>query len=324
VFEQFADRVGGSPVLCRTGMVQLLPRADLAEWEAELYRQRDFGIEVHPISEHELMEVDPNARLAEDEAAVFERGAGYVEAVQVIASFAEAARREGADIRQGVEVRGILTEKGKVGGVETNEGPYECARLVLTTGAWTARLPRMVKIEMPVQAGRAQAALFRRPADSGRRGIVFADFVQGLYLRPGQGDLILAGDLTPPPSDPPLDPDACNEAADGDWLPGVRQRLIRRYPAMHCGFGRGGYALPTALTPDRQPILDRLPSLEGAFCAAGFGNESFLLAPLVGQVLAQWIVENTVGDVDLTPLSLARFAEKEPAPVAEVAPPAEK
>jgi glycine/D-amino acid oxidase-like deaminating enzyme len=323
MFEQFAERVGGPPVFWRTGMVQLFPRAELAEGEAHLQSQRDRGIEVRLISEQELMEVDPNARLADDEAAAFEPGAGYVEAVQVVASLAEAARREGADIRQGVEVRALLAEKGKVVGVETNEGPYECARLVLAAGAWTARLPRTVKIELPVQAGRAQTALFRRPADSGRRGVVFADFVQGLYLRPGQGELILAGDLTPPPSDPPLDPDACNEAADGDWLPSIRQRLIRRYPAMHCGFGRGGYALPTALTPDHQPILDCLPGLEGAFCATGFGNESFLLAPLIGQLLARWIVENTVGDLDLTPLSLARFTEKEPPPAAEATLPAE-
>jgi glycine/D-amino acid oxidase-like deaminating enzyme len=167
-----------------------------------------------------------------------------------------------------------------------------------------------VQVELPVRAGRAQVALFRRPADSGRRGAVFADFVQGLYLRPAQGDLLHAGDLEPTGEDS-VDPDAYNEAADGDWLPGLRQRLIRRYPAMHCGFGRGGYGLLTARTPDGQPVLDRLPGLEGAFCAAGFGGEGFLLAPLVGQVLAQWAADGPSADVDVTPFGLARFAQTE-------------
>ncbi len=267
------------------------------------------------------MEVDPNAHLAEDEIAVFERAAGYVEAVQVVASFAEAASREGADIRQGVEVRALLADKGKITGVETNEGAYECARLVLATGAWAAQLPRTVKVEVPVRAGRAQVALFRRPAGSGRRGIVFADDVQGLYLRPAQGDLIHAGDLAAPPEEPALDPDLCSEAADADWLPIIRQRLIRRYPAMHCGFNRGGYGLPVSRTPDGLPILDRLPELEGAFCAAGFGSVSFLLAPLAGQVMAQWLVEGTTGNVDITPFRLARFAQTEPTPAAATEPP---
>jgi sarcosine oxidase subunit beta len=320
VFEHFADLIGGPPLFWRTGMVQLTPRSAESELEASIAQQREMGVDVRQISAQELMEVDPNARLADDEAAIFERAAGYVEAVQAVASFAEAARQHGADIRQGVEVRTLLSDKGKISGVETNEGIYECGRLVLATGAWAARLPRTLKIELPVQAGRTQVALFRRPADGGRRGAVFADFTQGLYVRPAQGDLIHAGDLTPStPSEE--NGDSYDEAADGDWLRSVRQRLIRRCPAMHCCFGRGGYALMTAQTPDGLPILDRLPGLEGAFCATGFGRESFLLAPMVGQVLAQWLIDNTAAEVDLTAFSLARLSETKNTPVAENAEP---
>lgn len=311
VFEHFADLVGGPPVFWRTGMVQFMPRSEQDELDERLVRQRELGIDAQRLSEHELMEVDAGARLADDESAIFERSAGYVEPVQVVASFAEAARRGGADLHQGVEVRALLVEKGKVKGVETNEGTYECARLVLATGAWAAQLPSTVKLEVPVSASRAQVAMFRRPADSGRRGAVLADHVQGVYLRPSQGDLLHVGELQPPPDEPSIDPDAYNEAADGDWLPVVRQRLLRRYPAMHCGFGRGGYGLSTSRTPDGRPILGTLPGLEGAFCAAGFGADSFLLSPLVGQVVAQCVIEDKVADMDLTPFGLERFAAKE-------------
>jgi glycine/D-amino acid oxidase-like deaminating enzyme len=314
VFEHFSDLIGGPQVFSRTGMVQLMPRRQEAEWDALLARQQELGVEVRRIDEHELMEVDPNARIAEDEIAVFEREAGYVEAVQVVASFAEAARREGADIREGVEVRAILTEKGKVSGVETNEGVYQCDRLVLATGAWAPQLPRTLQIELPVRAQRTQVALFRRPVAVGRRGAIFADFVQGLYVRPGQADSIYAGDLALSLSDATEDPDVYNEAADADWLPSIRQRLIRRCPAMHSCFGRGGYALLIAQTPDGLPILDRLPDLEGAYCAAALGNESFLLAPLLGQILTQWLTGDTVADLDLTPFQLARFSQTEPPP----------
>ena len=309
VFEHFADLIGGPPVFWRTGMVQLLPRREEADVDAHLARQQELGIDVRRIADQELMEVDPNARVADDEIAVFERAAGYVEAVQVVASFAEAARREGADIREGVEVRAILTEKGSLVGVETNEGTYECGRLVLATGAWAPQLPHTLKIELPVRANREQVALFRRPVAVGRRGAVFADFVQGLYLRPAQGDLLHAGDLVSPPSDAPGDPDAYNEVADSDWLPSIRQRMIRRCPALYSSFSRGGYALLIGQTPDGLPILDRLPDLEGAYCAIAPGNDSFLLAPLIGQIMTQWLIENTVPDVDLTPFRLARFAE---------------
>lgn len=313
VFEHFADLIGGPPVFWRTGMVQLMPRREEAELDAYLAQQQEWGIDVRRISDQELMEVDPSARVADDEAAVFERAAGYVEAVQVVASFAEAARREGADLREGVEVRAILAEKGKVARVETNEGTYQCGRLVLATGAWAPQLLRTLKIELPVQASRTQVALFRRPVAVGRRGAVFADFVQGLYLRPAQGDLLHAGDLALAPSEVLDESEVYNEAADSDWLRGIRQRMIRRCPALYSCFGRGGYALLIGQTPDGLPILDRLPGLEGAYCAIAPGNENFLLAPLIGQVMTQWLLENTVPDVDLTAFRLARFTEKETA-----------
>jgi sarcosine oxidase subunit beta len=317
VFEHFADLFGGPPLFWRTGMLQLTPRRDEVERDAQLAQHHELGIDVRRIGEQEMMEVDPNARLAEDESALFERAAGYVEPVQVVASFAEAARREGADLRQGVEVRALLADKGKMSGVETNEGTYSCGRLVLATGAWAARLPAALDIALPVQAQRVQAALFRRPADSGRRGAVFADFVQGMYVRPAQGELLHAGDIPPLKSVEIVDAEDYDESADGAWLPSVRQRLIRRCPAMHCCFGRGGYALLSAQTPDGLPILDRLPGLEGAFCAAGFGGDNFLLSPLVGQALAQWLIDNNSSEVDLSPFSLTRFAGAEDASAAE-------
>src|SRR6266849_3898955 len=62
--------------------------------------------------------------------------------------------------------------------------------------------------------------------------------------------MIHAGSIAGEEVDDPVDPDNYNEAADGDWLPQVRQRLSRRYPAMHCGYGRGGYG---ALDPGPLP-----------------------------------------------------------------------
>lgn len=324
VFEHFADLIGGPPVFWRTGMVQLMPRAAEADLNARIAHQHEMGIEVQRVGEQELMEVDASARLADDETALFEQAAGYVECVQVVASFAEAARREGADIREGVEVRAVAAEKSRVVGVETNEGLYRCRRLVLTTGPWAPRLPRTLKVELPVQVTRRQVASFRRPVAVGRRGVIFADFVQGIYLRPGLGDFLHVGDLPAPANDSGNDPDSYNEGADSDWLPGIRQRMIRRCPAMHCCFNRGGYAFLSDQTPDGLPILDRLPDVEGIYCAIASGDESFLLAPLIGQVLTQWLLDNTIAEIDLTPFRLTRFTQKDAASTDEAIPPKDR
>jgi len=312
VFEQFPDVVGGPSVFTRTGMVLVVNERDRAGLEANMSLQQGLGVDVRLVSGDELMDLDPNARLAEGELAAFESEAGYVEAVQVVASLADAARRARADVRLGVEVKAILSEKGKVVGVETNEGRYECGTLILATGPWAAQLAHDLKITLPVQACRTQVALFRRPPNSGRRGVVYGDFVQGIYFKPTHGEMVHAGSLAGEEVQDPVDPDDYNEAADGSWLPTIRQRLGRRYPTMHHGYGRGGYGALYAITPDWHPILDRLPGLEGAYCAVGFSGHGFKLSPIVGQLMSELIVDGHAKTLDIAALRLARFEENDP------------
>lgn len=312
VFEQFPDQVGGPPVFTRTGMVLIVNERDRAGLDANMALQRSLGVDVRLVSADELMDIDANARLAEGELSAFESEAGYVEAVQAVASYADAARRARADIRLGVEVKAILVEKGKVVGVETNEGRYSCGTLILATGPWAAQLARDLKIPLPVQACRTQVALFRRPPASGRRGVVYGDFVQGIYFKPTHGEMVHAGSLAGEEIQDPVDPDDYNEAADGSWLPTIRQRLGRRYPAMHHGYGRGGYGALYGITPDWHPILDRLPGLEGAYCAVGFSGHGFKLSPLVGQLMSELIVDGQAKTLDIAPLRLARFEDNDP------------
>jgi sarcosine oxidase, subunit beta len=311
VFERFDDCVGGPPVFTHTGMVIVVHERDRAALEANVAVQRELGIDVRLVSAQVLADIDPNARLAEDEVAAFEAEAGYVEAVQAVASFAEAARREGADIRLGVEVRSLVKEGDKVAGVDTNEGRYHSGCVILATGPWAARLADGAGLRLPVQACRTQVALCRRPPDFGRRGVVYGDFVQGIYFKPTHGDMIHAGSLAGEETQDVVDPDHYNEAAHGDWLPQVRQRLGRRYPAMHRGYGRGGYGALYEVTPDWHPIIDRLPGLEGAYCAVGFSGHGFKMAPVVGQLLAEMVVDGKAAALDITPLRLARFAEND-------------
>jgi sarcosine oxidase subunit beta len=309
VFEHFDEIVGGPPVFTHTGMALIVNERDKPGLEANLTMQRELGIDVRMVSAQDLAQIDPNTTLAEEELAAFESEAGYVEAVQVVASYAEAATRHGADIRQGVEVKQLLVQKSRLAGVETSEGRYQCKILVLATGPWAAQLGKEIGLELPVQSCRTQVALFRKPADASRRSIVYGDFVQGLYFKPTHGEMIHAGSIAGEEKDNPVDPDHYNEAANGDWLPQVRRRLSRRCPAIHRGYGRGGYGALYAITPDWHPILDRFPGVEGVYCAAGFSGHGFKMSPIVGQLMAELILDGKATTLDIAPLRLARFAE---------------
>src|SRR5260370_18104355 len=289
-FEHFEDVVGGPPVFTHTGMVVVVNQRDRSGLETNVAMQRELGIDVRMVSRRELTDIDSNVRLAEDELAAFEAEAGYVEAVQVVAAFAEAAGRHGVDIRQGVEVQELLLAGDRVVGALTNEGRYHCKTVILATGPWAARLAQEIGIALPVQPCRTQVALYRRPTDFGRPCPVYGDFVQGLYFKPTHGEMLHAGSIAGEEVRNPVDPDHYNEAADGDWLPQVRQRLSCRYPAMQRGYSRGGSRALFAITPDWNPIFDRCPGREGVYFAGGLRGHGFQMSPIVGQLVAEPLV----------------------------------
>ena len=96
------------------------------------------------------------------------------------------------------------------------------------------------------------------------------------------------------------------------WLPQIRQRLSRRYPAMHRSFGRGGYGALYAITPDWHPIIDRCPGLDGVYCAVGFSGHGFKMSPTVGQLVAELVIDGQAKTLDIYPLRVSRFEEKDP------------
>lgn len=311
VFERFDEIFGGPPVFTRTGMVVVVPEKDRAGLDLNLAMLQELGISSHLVSAADLLDLDPHVRLAEDEIAAWEPDAGYVESVQVVASFAEAARRDGAEICEGVEVKSFVFDGPRFTGVETNEGRFAAGCAILATGPWAAQLGKSAGVDLPVQACRTQVALFRRPPELGRRCATYADFSQGIYFKPTHGDMVHVGSIAGEEVNSPVDPDAYDESADGDWLPLMRQRLSRRYPGMHRGYGRGGYGALYAITPDWHPILDRLPGCEGVFVAAGFSGHGFKMSPMIGQLMSELVIDGQAACLDITPLRYARFAEND-------------
>ena len=66
---------------------------------------------------------------------------------------------------------------------------------------------------------------------------------------------------------------------------------------------RGG--VPT-LTVDGQHIVDEVPGARGMFVAAGCNVSGLSISPVIGQLLAEWIVDGAPS-VDLSAMSITRF-----------------
>ncbi|MDA1313684.1 MAG: FAD-binding oxidoreductase [Acidobacteria bacterium] len=310
-FEAFPEQVGGPAVFTRAGMIVIAPSAMRASLAATIELQKSLGVEVNFISADELRDIDEGAKLGEGEIAAFESEAGYCDAVQVVTSYAAAARAGGAEIHEGVRVTSILTEDKRVSGVATTQGDIATRTVVLAAGPWSAAVARGLDVALPVRSCRVEVALLRTPCEPmlNRPQPLYCDFSQEIYHRPLPGGLLHIGNIDPREVRDEVDPDNYNEIAGGAFIDEMREKVERRYPPYRHAIGRGGYAALYSVTPDWHPILDRLPGVEGAFCAAGFSGHGFKMAPAVSKVITEMILDGQATSFDVSPLDAKRFDE---------------
>lgn len=311
VYRDFPDVVGGPPVFTHSGLVVLSDAAGRAQMEANVAMLAALGVDAKMISPADLRALDSRVSVGEDEVVAYEAGAGYCEALQVVHSFAAAARRQGVEVREGVKVHGLIADGEKITGVSTSRGEISTRTVVSAAGGWSAGLAQSANVELPVKAGRAQVALFRRSCEFGAAHPVFGDLTNQVYFRPIPGEITHAGNVDPREEENIVDPDDYSEVADRKFTEEMRAKIARRYPEMRRSVGRGGYGALYSLTPDWQPIVDRLPGVEGGFCAAGFSGHGFKLAPAVGQVLSELVLDGQAASFDVRPLRASRFGEGE-------------
>ena len=313
-FEAFPEQVGGPSVFTRAGMIITAPAAMRASLASTIELQNRLGVQVNFISSDELKEIDEGAQLAPGEIAAFESQAGYCDAVQVVTSYAAAARTNGTDIHEGVRVTGVLTEDGRVSGVSTTEGEVATRAVVLAAGPWTAAVARDLGGSLPVRSCRVEVALLRTPCEPklSRPQPLYCDFSHDIYHRPLPGGLLHVSNIDPREERDEVDPDDYNEVAGRAFVDEMREKVERRYPPYRRAIGRGGYAALYSVTPDWHPILDRLPDVEGAFCAAGFSGHGFKMAPAVSKVITEMVLDGEAKSFDVSPLDAKRFEEGRP------------
>jgi glycine/D-amino acid oxidase-like deaminating enzyme len=81
---------------------------------------------------------------------------------------------------------------------------------------------------------------------------------------------------------------------------------------MVAGVSAGGWASLYDITPDWHPIMGALPGIEGLYCAAGGSGHGFKLAPAVGEMMANLLVNGPKPAADIDLFAASRFEQGKP------------
>jgi glycine/D-amino acid oxidase-like deaminating enzyme len=251
----------------------------------------------------------PVADLEPFAAFGWEARGGYGDAYQTAQAFAIAARASGARVRQGARVTGLVIERGRATGVLLADGSTVSAgTVVIATGVWTGPLLAPYGVEVPISVQREQILMIA-PGLSLGSVPVFSDLVSLQYVRPDVGGEILFGnsDLSEPEF---AAPDAYLDRATDEFLELAVSKMGDRFPGLTDAAISGSYAGCYDVTPDWNPVISRTP-VDGLVVAAGFSGHGFKIAPAVGRLVADLVVDGRSSDprIPETDFRLERFAD---------------
>ena len=250
----------------------------------------------------------PQFSLPDDFEALYEDNAGFVVPELAVGSHVELALRNGAELHGHEAVIDWTTDAAGVS-VTTDQTTYQADHLVITAGAWSARLLKSLGIQLTITR---QVLGWTTP----RQQELFAPerfpcwFIEtepgfghyGFPILPGQPGFKSA--LHKPAT--AVDPDTVERDPQPEDEATIRSALASYIPDANGPL----LALRTCLytnSSDSHFIIDRAPDHHDRLTlATGFSGHGFKFAPVVGEIIADLVsIGKSSHPIDL--FSLSRF-----------------
>jgi sarcosine oxidase subunit beta len=264
--------------------------------------QRSLGVEVDVLTPEEASLLIPGIQTDGMIGATFGPRDGIADPSGLTLGYATAARRAGAEIRTGVEVLAVEVAGDRVTGVSTAGGPESAPVVVNAAGPWAGAIAASAGVNLPLEPIPRQVVVTGPfPEVPARRTLVIDADTTFYFHREGVGVLMGMGGRDEKSSfDTRVD-----DRFDADEL---LPTAVSVFPPVEQADVRHRWAGLYEMTPDRHPILGQAPGVEGLYLANGFSGHGFQHAPVVGQLLAEMILEGRARTVDVSSLRLERFS----------------
>jgi sarcosine oxidase subunit beta len=247
--------------------------------------QNGCGLGTRLLSPREAQKIVPELSVEGVVAASYNPDDGVVFPWPFVWGYAQGAERLGVEIAPFTDVVGFRTEGPRITGVVTSKGEIKTHRVVNAAGAWSPEVARLLGVELPNHPHRHEICS-TEPLKPWLKPLV-ADLSNGLYFSQSMRGEIVGG----------ISNDAVPDGLDMDsshrFLGLYAKAVTRTCPILGSVKVLRQWAGCYDLTPDANPIVGEVDDVEGFYQASGFMGHGFMMAPVMGRLLAQHIAEGT-------------------------------
>jgi sarcosine oxidase subunit beta len=262
--------------------------------------QNECGLATRMLSPQEAQEIVPELALDGVVAASYNPDDGVVFPWPFVWGYAQGAERLGVEIAPFTDVIGFRTRGKRIEAVVTDKGEIRTRRVVNAAGAWSPAVARLLGVELPNRPHRHEICS-TEPLKLWLKPLV-ADLSNGLYFSQSMRGEIVGG-ISNEDVPPGLDMESSHR-----FLALYGRALVRTCPILGAVKVLRQWGGCYDLTPDANPIVGEVDEIEHFYQASGFMGHGFMMAPVMGRIIAQHIAEGT--DLPLFDRwSLRRFKE---------------
>ncbi len=270
-----------------------------------------YGINAISISAAEAKERWPLMNADDVLGAVWSPDDGRVSPSDVCAALIKGAKGLGAKLFEDTGVTGILTERGKIVGVETTQGTVSCDAIALCAGLWSREVAAMAGAQAPLQACE-HFYLLTKPIDGINGNMpTLSDHDNHLYIRDDSGGL-LVGCFEP--MGKAIEPGILDEhfefgllGEDWDHFEPMMMNALHRLPALETAEVKMLLNGPESFTPDGTFMLGEAAETKGLFYGCGMNSVGIASGGGAGMNLAHCILHGHTA-YDLGETDAKRFA----------------
>lgn len=183
--EQLAAETGIDPEWTQSGL--LMPNLDDDEVEQAFTWAERFGYNLKRIDFQQISQLEPH--LSEQQSALWMESVAQIRNPRLVQSLKVSLEQRGIPLIEDFDVEQIVVSNGRVQGVEAGGVRVSANRVIVCSGAWSAKVLKTAGIDIPVVPVKGQMLLLKGESNFLKR----ITLSEGHYLIPRRDGRILVG-----------------------------------------------------------------------------------------------------------------------------------
>jgi len=265
---------------------------EFAETDRLLTEQ--FGLSARRIEGKDLPAFEPALKPGLAGAFHYE-GDASVRPDRLNAVWSQRLRDQGVTFVEQCELQSIVKSAGRVTHLKTSQGEMSADRLVVATGAWSARLSSELGCRIPIEPGKGYSITMARPTPCPQFPMLFPEHRVG--VSPFENGCRLGSMMEFAGFDDSIPPHRIQQLRDS-----AEPYLVTPFTD---GEQQTWYGW-RPMTWDSLPIIGRVPGLANAWLATGHNMLGMSMATATGRLIAE-LIQDLPPHIDAAPYSPSRF-----------------